>query len=781
MLDPREQLQAIDFNSSSWGAEDVLKLVAFQVPTILRHMTEFDDGRLWLGPIPRLDHPHHIRAHLEAAHMLSVLVGRPELCTQFRRAGFFQESHDRLTEILARAIDTACAYHVTDGSWTLPNMPKPWGDGWQTALWTYRLARAIWEAADRLRDDVVSAARRVIAHEADRFVGVEPPSGCLGDTKLEENAWDAMLLAWAPLACPGHPRAAAWELAAKTWAANAMVRPVDHFDRSWMDGRQVAEWLTATTLFPDFTCENHGTFHVGYQACVVENAWAALAYVASGRDVPPQFTRNMREVEEILLWLNFEDSAQMMVTGNDWTSGHGVHQSTPVSAYFTRTPRALKMARANFALCRDLLLRSENGHIFGDTLDENVGDQRWFFHTCNTAWLADAIYALPLPDPLPGEAPARWSTAETTVDPPASGVAAPPSAAMAAADLASTETPIDAPAADAAPHQPGSDATADRSSSDALPHRAAADTAAGPIAVKVAEDPSLPIGVKTFPYVEVITHRNRDRLASAAWRSQYKHPLFTAVPVERSNWQSWAPFTGIGRLEAGPPASAEKNLERSALSVKVRTHAERETPLGFVTSGAVRYLNEDGAWAEQCLAWAVVDESGTLLLVDCIKALRPVCVNLNEGLMFSVANDFFNGYARRVAGESGSHSVRALTGVLREWELGERATFDDLLTIVASAPLMYRAPGRRLQEDNRFKSTQYDRIYSPFKKGWFREGEVVRAGAWIFTFEPNKPWESVHVEIDAGVCRARACRGGAPLTAELRLVPPFDFTIFSTP
>lgn len=672
----RRRVDAIDFLADSPQPEHVLTLIAYQVPFILEQITEFDSQRLWIGPVPEVAHDHHIRAHLEAVEMLSVIAARET--SDFELCGVSQEV---LQAIVRRAIDTVCAYHRTDGSWHLPLMPRPWGDAWQSAFWTFRLARSVWELSRTLPASTLAAARRVVAYEADRFLGVEPPSGCLGDTKMEENAWDATLLAWAPLACPGHPHSKDWEEAAKTWAANALVRSVDHFDRSWLDGRPASDWVSSTTLFPDFTCENHGTFHVNYQACLVENAWAALAYVVSGREAPPQFVRNLREAEEVLLWLNYNDSAQMMVTGNDWPNGHGVHQSTPVSAYFTRTARALRMARANLQRCRDLLLSSDDGHLFGSTLAQNVGDQRWFFHTCNVSWLCEALYVLPLPEPE--------------------------------------------------------------------------------------HEGSFGEGIRHFPYVEVITHRNTERLASAAWRSQYGHPVFTVLPCDRSDWQSWAPHTGIGLLRCEGVSKP---------SIRVISHEERETTLGFVTSGCLDHFGDDGIWAKQCLSWSVVDAQGTLLLVDCIRATRDTRIDVNHGCMFSVANDVYNGFRRCVRTGREERIVDGLSGVEKSWSFGTRLSIEGCMHILASHPLECWTPGERLPSDNRFASTHFERVLTRHKTGEFAAGSVVRAVAWVFEFGEKPAYRDVRVSMSQETCRVElSSHKGEPICGQLTLGPSCSF------
>src|ERR1043165_3743420 len=59
---------------------------------------------------------------------------------------------------------------------------KAWGDAWQSAHWAQMLGNAAWWIWDDLPDDCRVGIRRLIAHEADRFVDAIPPHNLHGDT-----------------------------------------------------------------------------------------------------------------------------------------------------------------------------------------------------------------------------------------------------------------------------------------------------------------------------------------------------------------------------------------------------------------------------------------------------------------------------------------------------------------------------------------------------------------------------------------------------------------------
>ncbi len=77
---------------------------------------------------------------------------------------------------------------------------KQWGSSWQSAMWAGNLGVAAYIVRDALAPETLEAVKKVVAAEADRFIGVAPPEMAPGDTKSEENAWNLM----APAAALGH-------------------------------------------------------------------------------------------------------------------------------------------------------------------------------------------------------------------------------------------------------------------------------------------------------------------------------------------------------------------------------------------------------------------------------------------------------------------------------------------------------------------------------------------------------------------------------------------------
>jgi hypothetical protein len=239
-----------------------------------------------------------IRPHLQALCTLSAFVYRNE-------TGLLEPfvTRERLVEMLQKGIAWACDTHLT-GSRDVATFleRKRWGENWRSSLWAALLGLCARLARDVLDPELVEKVKRVLAYEADRFIGVLPPSGCDVDTKLEENAIDTLCMSWAINLCDGHPNAELWKRTCAVWALNIASSQNDKADHSEYLERSVSHFATTQTLFPDLTAENHGFFH---PEILCYGMWVVLsmtAYALHGRPTPDYFRRkNHQETFDLLL------------------------------------------------------------------------------------------------------------------------------------------------------------------------------------------------------------------------------------------------------------------------------------------------------------------------------------------------------------------------------------------------------------------------------------------------------------------------------------------------
>ncbi len=243
---------------------------------------------------------------------------------------------------------------------------KPWGDAWQSAHWAYALGRAAWFIWDDLPSDVQAGVRRVVAHEAGRFVDATPPHGMVGDTKAEENAWNSRIFSAAVLLMPNDARRKAWEQAFVRWAISSYMRPSDADCRQVVDGRPVSEWFTGACIFDDFTCENHGFVHPGYMGCIGITLSCHLDFRLTGRETPRAVAWNAAGVYENLKWMATPDGGYIYPSGQDWAlfrNPQKAHLHLLMAAFEGDTD-SWSLAQQGWDAMEQMQARSADGRVF---------------------------------------------------------------------------------------------------------------------------------------------------------------------------------------------------------------------------------------------------------------------------------------------------------------------------------------------------------------------------------------------------------------------------------
>jgi hypothetical protein len=141
-------------------------------------------------------------------------------------------------------------------------------------------AQALWRAVLALTEA-----------EADARLTADLPyrpldSSRTGDSKAEENAWEAALLAAACNFLPGHAHSASWDGRARRLAWHAITRPSDPPDAAGVKTATVAE---------DFALANHNVFpNPAYAAATLHLLLqGALAYRLAGHEPPAEFSHNL--------------------------------------------------------------------------------------------------------------------------------------------------------------------------------------------------------------------------------------------------------------------------------------------------------------------------------------------------------------------------------------------------------------------------------------------------------------------------------------------------------
>ncbi|MBN2580625.1 MAG: hypothetical protein JXB10_16690 [Pirellulales bacterium] len=269
--------------------------------------TESDCGYLGWGGHGEKE----ISANIQLAHLYALLItfGRyDEQVTGVSR----EEALRRVKGV----IRYCCFTHVTGPHPCTSG--KHWGGGWHGASWSTVLAHTVWLVWPELDDPTREMATRVITAEADRFLGVDPPSGKINNTMAESNAWNTRALAVAAVMFPRHPRAPQWRRAYQRWAMNVFSVADDRRDDTPVDGRPVREWVTTENIHPDFTLENHGIVYPVYMWASMNGlCQSALYHIVAGQKPPQAAFHHLRDVYEVYKRLQTWEGLPAYVNGSD--------------------------------------------------------------------------------------------------------------------------------------------------------------------------------------------------------------------------------------------------------------------------------------------------------------------------------------------------------------------------------------------------------------------------------------------------------------------------------
>ncbi len=198
------------------------------------------------------------------------------------------------------------------------NDGKQWHNQWQSAFWAHSAGKAAWLLWDDLDPKMKWLAARMIADEADRFVGVTPPAQVVDDTKAEENAWDSMVISLAAAMFPHHPHHAQWQETAIRWAVSSFLTPNDVKSDQVIDGKPLREWAHEPNIHEDFSLENHDRVHPDYMANIRLNLTQELDYRWGGASPPAALRYNAQNVYAALHKLDFPDGGFIYPNGQDW-------------------------------------------------------------------------------------------------------------------------------------------------------------------------------------------------------------------------------------------------------------------------------------------------------------------------------------------------------------------------------------------------------------------------------------------------------------------------------
>ena len=203
---------------------------------------------------------------------------------------------------------------------------------WESSLWAMSVAYSAFFQWDKLSDAQHTYIYNLLKAECNYELNRSIPTGYAGDTKAEENGWEADILAATLGLFPDDPLASRWFARLREFAINSYSHPSDATNRTVIDPdydkKTVADLYKGQNLYKDYTLQNHNLFHTSYQNVVMQElgeAALALKMFQLGIHGTEKWKTNAlmhhnQEVQDsVLNWLALADGELAMPNGNDWS------------------------------------------------------------------------------------------------------------------------------------------------------------------------------------------------------------------------------------------------------------------------------------------------------------------------------------------------------------------------------------------------------------------------------------------------------------------------------
>ncbi|MDE5661280.1 MAG: hypothetical protein K2I04_01470, partial [Muribaculaceae bacterium] len=153
---------------------------------------------------------------------------------------------------------------------------------WESSLWAMSVAYSAffqWDSLSQQQKDYIKA---LLVAECNYELERGIPTGYNGDTKAEENGWEADVLAATLGLFPDHELAPKWFARLREFAINSYSHADDASDDTVIDPDYddvtVAQLFKGKNLYDDYTLQIHNLFHTSYQNVVMQELGeAALA------------------------------------------------------------------------------------------------------------------------------------------------------------------------------------------------------------------------------------------------------------------------------------------------------------------------------------------------------------------------------------------------------------------------------------------------------------------------------------------------------------------------
>ncbi len=255
---------------------------------------------------------------------------------------------------------------------------------WESSLWAMSLAYSSYFLRDELTETQKGYIYNMIKAECNYELGRMIPTGYAGDTKAEENGWEADILACALGLYPDDALAPRWYARLREFAVNSYSQADDAGDDTVIDAdyddKTVKDLFKGKNLYDDYTLQNHNYFHTSYQNVVMQELGEAHLAMLLFQGKNPKWTtralmhNNQKVMDEVLCWLALADGELAMPNGNDWSMFlYDQIASYATAACFLRDPNALMLENLAYKYVKARQTTTADGSWL---LNSDIGPRR---------------------------------------------------------------------------------------------------------------------------------------------------------------------------------------------------------------------------------------------------------------------------------------------------------------------------------------------------------------------------------------------------------------------
>lgn len=271
-----------------------------------------------------------LRPPASQAFSLAVLV----TCGAYDQADAFYDAATATAASVRLSTSLAATHAANGGFWggapaTSYLVNDNSNPNWQGAMWVSLAGMGAWLLWGSLSAGQQTQVTNMVTAEADRFLTYPVPywrnkSGQIiyaGDTKGEENAWDAAVLWLAAAMQPAHGNAQTWVTKAIELTLSATATPYDVTSIRVMHGAKLRSWVSGSNLLTNGFVENHGFLFPNYMAALTQSIINGIFYAYGSGVIPAATLHNADLVYEGMVSVSFSSPPQNSPGGTVYTPG----------------------------------------------------------------------------------------------------------------------------------------------------------------------------------------------------------------------------------------------------------------------------------------------------------------------------------------------------------------------------------------------------------------------------------------------------------------------------